>query len=88
VCHPLLNNTCDHDLLPSDLGALAGGGGDDLEGGFVFGEGVGVDGSLWDEAVGEWEAKDAGDECCAAEEEEVPVEAAGFFQGVLFCLGG
>ena len=39
-----------------------------------------MDGGLRDEAVGEGEAEDTRDEARAAEEEEVPVEACGFFE--------
>ncbi len=43
-----------------------------------YAEGVGVEGSLGDEAVGEGDAEEAGDAGCEAQEEDVPVEACGF----------
>ena len=44
-------------------------------------EGVGVEWSLGNEAIGEGDAEKPGDAGCKAEEEEVPVEACGFAEG-------
>lgn len=50
-------------------------------------EGLGVEGGLRDEAVGEGQAKNARDKGGEAEEEEVPVEAGGLFEGEFGALG-
>ena len=50
-------------------------------------EGVGVEGGLGYEAVGEGDAEKAGDAGCEAKEKEVPVEACGFAEGKLGALG-
>ena len=47
-----------------------------------------MDRCLGHETVGQGDVDDAGDEARAAEEEEIPMEAAGFFEGVLLCLRG
>jgi len=44
-------------------------------------EAVGVERCLRNEAVGEWNAEDAGDEGGQAEQEDVPMESGGFAQG-------
>jgi hypothetical protein len=61
-------------------------GGEALEMGFVDSKRVGVDRGLRDEAIREGDEEEAADEGGDAEEEEVPVEAAGFLQGELLCL--
>ena len=50
-------------------------------------ESISVEGRLGDEAVGEWDAKEAGDASCEAQEEDVPVEAGGFAEGKFGALG-
>lgn len=50
-------------------------------------EGLGVEGGLGDEAVGEGEAEEAGDARGEAEEEDVPVEAGGLAEGEFGALG-
>ena len=47
-----------------------------------------MDRRLGHEAVWEGDIDDAGDEARAAEEEEIPVKATGFFEGELLCLRG
>jgi hypothetical protein len=64
------------------------GGGEALKMSFVDSKGVGVDRGLRDEAIWEGNEEEAADEGGDAEEEEVPVEAAGFLQGELLCLRG
>lgn len=72
----------------TSLGALAAFVGRDyFQFGLVEGQGVRVDGRLRDEAVGHGQAEDTGDEGGAAEEEEVPVEAAGLLERELAGLG-
>ena len=51
---------------------------DDLSG---YAEGLGMEGGLWDEAVGEWYAEETGDASGQAKEEYVPVETGGFAKG-------
>lgn len=64
-------------------GAVVGDlvGGDEGDGGGIVGARVGVDGGLGHEAVREGKAEEGGDEGRPPEEEEVPVEAAGFLEG-------
>lgn len=81
----LFNDRGGFDDWSADLVADCGFG--DFETRFVYGEGVGVDGGLGDEAVRKGKPDDAADETGAAEQEEVPVEAGGFFERVLACLG-
>ena len=45
-------------------------------------------GRLRDEPVGQGQAEDAGDKGRAAEEEEIPVEAAGLLEGIVSGLRG
>jgi hypothetical protein len=59
----------------------------DLHAGFVDGQRVGVDGGLGHEAVGHGKTQYTCDESGAAEEEEIPVETGGFFEGKLSGLG-
>lgn len=49
-------------------------------------EGLGVERSLGDETIGEWQAEDAGDTGGAAKEEQVPVEASRFAKRELGAL--
>ena len=50
-------------------------------------ERLSVEGGLWDEAVGERQAEDAGNASGAAEEEEIPVETSRFAKRELGSLG-
>jgi hypothetical protein len=54
---------------------------------FCYAQRGGMEGCLWDEAVGEGDSEEAGDTCGEAEEEEVPVEAGGFTEGKFCALG-
>ena len=52
-----------------------------------YAEGVGVEGSLGDEAVGEGDAEEPADAGGQAQEEDVPVEAGGFAEREFGALG-
>ncbi len=84
--HALLDYAFRDDFLRAEFGAVGRLG--DLEDALVVGHAVCVDGCLRDETVWQGDVDDAGDEAGAAEEEEVPVEAAGFLQWELLRLGG
>ena len=49
-------------------------------------QGVGVERCLWDQAIGEWDAKEACDAGGEAEEEEVPMETCWFAERELGSL--
>ena len=76
IAHPLLDDVVDHTDGGAWSGLFAGVG-------YLFGdaEGVGVEGGLRNEAVGEGDAEEAGEAGRQAEEEDVPVEAGGFAEG-------
>lgn len=69
------------------LGSFAFGGGYDLQISLVDGERLGVHWRLWDETVWQRNTEDSCDESRATEEEEVPVETAGFLEWVCLRLG-
>ena len=52
-----------------------------------YAQGVGVEGGLGDEAVGEGNAEETGDAGCETQEEDVPVETGGFLEGEFGALG-
>lgn len=54
---------------------------------FCYAQGVGVEGCLGDEAVGERDSEEAGYACCEAQEKDVPVETGGFAEWEFGALG-
>ena len=82
----LLDDVGLDDIFGPDF--VTGGGHLDIELVLVLCQSVGVDGGLGHEAVGEGQAEDPCDEAGTAEQEEVPVEAGGFFEGEAAVLGG
>ena len=82
--HTLLDHAFGHDLLLIYLTAVVRL--DDLEYALVFGHAFRVHRSLRHETVWQWDIDDAGDEASAAEQEEVPMEAARFLERELLRL--
>ena len=82
--HALLHDAFGDNLLPPNLVAVVRL--DDFEYAVIVGHAVRVRGCLRYEPVWERDVNDAGDEACTAEKEEVPMEAAGFFEGELLRL--
>jgi hypothetical protein len=50
---------------------------------FVFGQGIRMDRSLRNQAVGQRDTDDAGDETCSSEKSKVPVESCRLLEGIL-----
>ena len=82
IAHALFDDVVD-DAGDGSWGCLFGGIGNL----FCDAEGVGVEGRLGDEAVGEGNSEKAGESRGETQEEDVPVEAGGFAKRELGSLG-
>jgi hypothetical protein len=59
---------------------------DDLDLGFVYGQGVGMDRCLRNQTVGQRQSENTANEARTSEEKEIPMEARWFLKRILSCL--